>query len=93
MKKECQAHSNLNRLISGASRWTLLLIIAVALMGITTGCTKQRANLSLNKAQKLLTEAEQYDAPRLKPQEYEQVKKQVEEAQRMMQESNFKRAL
>ena len=92
MKKECQAHKNTNRLISGAKRWTAIMLIIIALAGIT-GCTKQRANLSLNKAQKLLTEAEKYNAPRLKPQEYEQVKRQVEEAQRMMQESNFKRAL
>ena len=59
--------------------WVYLLLLAIVI-GITAGCAKQRANLSLNKAKKLLAEAEKHEAVRLVPQKYEDTKKQIEDA-------------
>ncbi len=73
------------------------LRLAVALFSLAAlfaaGCNKKRANMSLNKAKKLMTEAEVHEAPRIEAQEYENLKGQIEEADRLMAEGNFKRAL
>ncbi len=72
--------------------WVYLLLLVIG-VGLTAGCTKQRANLSLNKAKKLLSEAVRHEAPRLEPQSYEDTKKQIEEAERLVAEKRFKQAL
>ena len=72
-------------------RWvtfSLLILLVVA----SVGCSKQLAGLNLDKARKLLMEAEQYEAQRLEPQEYENTRKLVEDAERLMNEQQYKRA-
>jgi len=82
--------------ISGSSvRWGMLpylVVIATALV-LGGGCSKQRANLSLNKSRKLLLDAEKREAQRLEPENYEDTKKQIEEAERLVSEKKYKQAL
>ena len=68
-----------------------ILLVTMALFA-TSGCSKWLAGISLNKAKKLLLEAEKREAPRLEPQEYEDTKKQIEEAERLINEKNYKGA-
>ena len=91
MKQDRQLGSSMASLVMRSRQLLVLLIVMVGLV-MVTGCSKQFAGLYLNKAKKLLAEAEKREAKRLELQNYEDTKKEIDEAQRLMDEKKYKQA-
>ncbi|MCX7001030.1 MAG: DUF4398 domain-containing protein [Candidatus Sumerlaeota bacterium] len=92
MKRESQYRSSMLKSLIRLSAWAWVIILGAAIFS-QTGCAKQRAGLSLNKARKLLQEAERREALRLEPDSYATAKKEIEETERLMAEKQYKSAL
>ena len=92
MKRESQNRSSMLKSLIRLSAWAWVIILGAAIFS-QTGCAKQRAGLSLNKARKLLQEAERREALRLEPDNYDTAKKEIEETERLMAEKKYKLAL
>lgn len=75
------------RILSG---WLILLMGLMICLG---GCTKQRAQMALNKAKKVLAEAERQEAEKYKPDMLEETRKALSEADSQMSQRQFPRAL
>lgn len=72
------------------TRW-LILLLCIGLL--VSGCTKQRAKMALNKAKKILTQAEQQEAEKYRPDLLEQTRNAVNEADSHFQGRSYARSL
>jgi hypothetical protein len=73
-------------------RYSYLIILCLPLI-LGSGCAKERAKLHLNKARKLLSQAEQREAERLEKENFDSTKTQIESADNLMVEKKYKQAL
>ena len=61
MKRDSRPRSSIPNRRCIHNLWVYLLVVTIGVV-MGTGCSKQRAGLSLNKAKKLLIEAEKREA-------------------------------
>lgn len=78
--------------IQKSLRYSCLFILSMPLI-LGSGCAKERAKLHLNKARKLLSQAEQRETERLEKENYDSTKSQIESAENLMADKKFKQAL
>ena len=71
-------------------RWLILLLCIGMLV---SGCTKQRAKMALNKAKKVLSQAERQEAEKYKPDLLEQTRSSINEADSHFQGHRYARSL
>ncbi|MCD6385758.1 DUF4398 domain-containing protein, partial [Candidatus Sumerlaeota bacterium] len=71
-------------------RWLILLLCVGMLV---SGCTKQRAKMALNKAKKVLSQAERQEAEKYKPDLLEQTRSSINEADSHFQGHRYARSL
>ncbi|HOE62191.1 MAG TPA: hypothetical protein PKW18_01870 [Candidatus Sumerlaeota bacterium] len=91
MKRADSFHQKSEHSSKRQSVWTLCALFAAILL-FGAGCSKQLANLSLNKAKKLIMEAERREAGRLEKENLDAAKREVEEAERLIAENRAKQA-
>jgi len=91
MKRDRQQDSSITELTRISRRLWVFLIVVFGLV-MATGCSKQFAGLYLNKAKKLLAEAEKREARRLELQNYDDAKSEIDAAQGLMDEKKYKPA-
>ncbi|MBN1901045.1 hypothetical protein JW926_06940 [Candidatus Sumerlaeota bacterium] len=93
MKRNRKPQSSmLNASLNKSLRYCCLLLLCLPLI-LGSGCAKERAKLHLNKARKLLTQAEQREAERLEKENYDSTKSQIESADNLLMDKKYKQAL